>query len=149
MKPDKIRPLAICVFRRDSRIFVAEGLDEVKQQKFYRPLGGKIEFGEYSQQTVARELQEEIGQAVTGLRYLGTLENIFTYNGAQGHEIVLVYDGAFVDEAMYGYESVEGREDGGTLLFTARWKSLDFFQRGEAPLYPDGLLELLLKDRLL
>jgi hypothetical protein len=28
--------------------------------------------------------------------------------------------------------------------FQAFWKSLAFFQRGEAPLYPNGLLELLL-----
>lgn len=142
MKPGKIRPLAICVFRRDDRIFAAEGYDAVKNQKFYRPLGGKIEFGEYSPQTIARELDEEIGQAVKDLRYLATLENIFTYNGHAGHEIVLVYDGAFVDEAMYTRDGVEGRDDN-ELRFVAYWKSLDFFQRGEAPLYPTGLLDLL------
>jgi 8-oxo-dGTP pyrophosphatase MutT (NUDIX family) len=146
MKPGKIRPLAICVFRHENRIFAAEGYDQIKQQTFYRPLGGKIEFGEYGHQTIARELDEEIQQAVKDIRYLGALENIFTFNGQQGHEIVLIYDGAFVDQSMYTRESINGRDDD-ELLFVAYWKPLDFFQRGEAPLYPDGLVDLLLKDR--
>ena len=28
---------------------------------------------------------------------IGTLENIFTFNGGAGHEIVQVYDASFVD----------------------------------------------------
>lgn len=145
MKPGKIRPLAICVFRRGDRILAAEGRDSSKNQTFYRPLGGKIEFGERGAETVAREVMEEIGQAVTGLRYLGTLENIFTYEGQKGHEIVLIYDGAFVDETVYAQETIAGQDDGET-PFTARWMPLDFFRQGGAPLYPDDLLALLDTD---
>jgi hypothetical protein len=29
------------------------------------------------------------------------------------------------------------------VLYTARYLALDYFRRGEAPLYPDGLLALL------
>ena len=46
MKKNRIRPLAICVFLNNNRILVAEGYDPIKQQTFYRPLGGGIEFGE-------------------------------------------------------------------------------------------------------
>jgi len=144
MKPGIVRPLAVCVFCHKKRIFVAEGYDAVKQETFYRPLGGRIEFGEYGHQTVARELQEEIGQAVTDMRYLGTLQNVFTYNGEKGHEIVLIYDGVFADPAMYEAEAVEGHEDG-DLLFVATWKKLKFFRQGKAPLYPDGLLDMLME----
>ncbi|MBI5666966.1 MAG: NUDIX hydrolase [Chloroflexi bacterium] len=144
MKPGKIRPLAICVFSREGRILAAEGYDAVKQEVFYRPLGGRIEFGETGAQTVARELDEEIHAAVANLRYLGTLENIFTYNGQPGHEIVLVYDGDLVDPALYQREAIEGREDDDRLLFVARWKALDEFRgEGAPPLYPHGLLALL------
>lgn len=142
-KRGKVRPLAICLFRHGDHILAAEGYDDVKQETFYRPLGGGIEFGEYGHQTIARELLEEINEAVTDVRYLGTLENIFTYNGQPGHEIVLIYDGAFVDQAVYEREAIDG-EDAGEQLFTARWLTLDFFQHGDAPLYPDGLLALLL-----
>lgn len=144
MKPGKVRPLAICVFYHQGRILAARGYDEIKEQIFYRPLGGKIEFGERGAETVVRELQEEIQADVKNLRYLGTLENIFTYAGELGHEIVLVYDGILVDKKFYQRELIEGREDDDELLFTAHWLPLEAFEGKDAPpLYPDGLLELL------
>ncbi|WP_460164643.1 NUDIX domain-containing protein [Pseudomonas sp. S2_F03] len=51
-----------------------------------------MEFGETSAQAIVREVQEELGLAITDVRLLGTLENIFTYAGRPGHEIVQVYD---------------------------------------------------------
>jgi 8-oxo-dGTP pyrophosphatase MutT (NUDIX family) len=110
VKKNKVRPLAICVFRNKGRILVAEGYDPVKKHTFYRPLGGAIEFGEPSQQTVCRELMEEIGAEVDGLQYLGTVENIFVFNGEPGHEIVLVYDGVLTDSGLYEQAEVEGNE---------------------------------------
>lgn len=137
----RIRPLAICIFSHRGRILVAEGFDPIKQQRFYRPLGGGIEFGEPTVQTLHRELQEEIGAAIKDVRYLGTLENIFTFNGQLGHEIVLVYDGAFVDASLYDREQIHG-EDTGDVTFIAVWKRLDEFTDAE-PVYPDGLVNLL------
>ena len=112
MKPNAIRPIAICVFQHDGHILAAEFYDPIKQQLFYRPLGGAIEFGEHSAATLARELQGGRGAAVTDLRYLGALENVFTYNGQTGHEIVMVYDGAFVDHSLYEQPWLVGAEDG-------------------------------------
>lgn len=142
MKPGKIRPLAVCVFRHNNHILAAEGYDSVKQERFYRPIGGRIEFGERGRETIVREVAEEIGQAVAGVSYLGTLESIFTYEGQPGHEIVLVYDGQFVDKTVYDCEELKGVEDH-EVLFTAYWRPLRYFEQGGAPLYPDGLLELL------
>jgi 8-oxo-dGTP pyrophosphatase MutT (NUDIX family) len=149
MSARNIRPLAICVFSREGRILAAEGYDSVKSQTFYRPLGGRIEFGEHSRDTIVRELREEIGADAADLSYLGTLENVFTYNGEPGHEIVLVYDGRLADEALYRRESIECRDqDFGDLLFIARWMPLEGFRgAGAPPLYPAGLLELLGSDR--
>lgn len=145
MKPNLIRPIAICIFRHNGRILAAEGRDPLKGETFYRPLGGAIEFREYSISTIERELAEELGAAVTDLRYLGALENVFTFNGAVGHEIVMVYDGAFADRAYYELPVIEGREDDG-LPFRAVWVSLDECRAPSAPpLYPTGLLDLLAK----
>lgn len=143
MKKNKVRPLAICVFRRDDRILVAEGYDPVKRQTFYRPLGGAIEFGERSEDTVRRELMEEIGAEVGEVWYLGTLENIFVFNGEHGHEIVMVYDGVLTDSGLYEQAEVEGNEAEVGESFKAVWKSLDEFGEGRSILYPTGLLELL------
>jgi 8-oxo-dGTP pyrophosphatase MutT (NUDIX family) len=142
MKKKRIRPLAICVFLNNNRILVAEGFDPIKQQTFYRPLGGGIEFGETSADTVRRELKEELNAEVGELRYLGTLENIFVFNGTPGHEIVMVYDGALVDSGLYEQAVIVGQEANGEVI-RAMWKSLDEFGEGKSILYPLGLLELL------
>lgn len=143
MKPNVIRPIAICVFRHNGRILAAEGFDPLKQQPFYRPLGGAIEFGEYSADTIRRELGEELGAAVVDLRYLGTLENVFTFNGQTGHEIVMVYDGGFADRALYDRPVIEGAEDDGEKIRAVWVKLADCASPAAPPVYPTGLLELL------
>lgn len=137
MKKNKIRPLAICVFRKNNKILVAEGYDPVKGQTFYRPLGGAIEFGEQSEDTVRRELMEEIGAEVGELKYLVALENIFVFNGEPGHEIVLVYGGLYEQAEVKGSEAEVGES------FKAVWKNLEEFGEGKSILYPTGLLEML------
>ena len=139
---NRIRPIAICVFRNNGRIFVFEGYDSIKGETFYRPLGGGIEFGEYSRDAIAREVREEIGRDVANLRYLGAVENVFVCNAKPRHEIVMVYEGEFADPAMYACESLDGVEDSGD-RFKAMWMPLQHFRDGLSPLYPDGLLELL------
>jgi 8-oxo-dGTP pyrophosphatase MutT (NUDIX family) len=136
-----IRPIAICVFRHRDRILVFEGHDRIKPQTFYRPLGGAIEFGELGRDTIVREIREEIAAEVREVRYLGTLENRFTFEGRDGHEIVLVYAGELVDRALYERDAWEGHEDSGAAM-PVLWMPIGAFGP-ERPLYPDGLLELL------
>jgi 8-oxo-dGTP pyrophosphatase MutT (NUDIX family) len=140
---NKIRPLAICIFRKNDRILVAEGYDPVKHEHFYRPLGGGIEFGEYSEQTIRRELMEEIGAEVCELKYLGTLENVYVFNGTPGHEIIRIYDGVLKDAELYEMPEIIGREMDIDVTFRAVWKPIDQFGAGKSILYPTGLLELL------
>jgi 8-oxo-dGTP pyrophosphatase MutT (NUDIX family) len=141
---NQIRPLAICVFRNRDRILVAEGYDPIKGETFYRPLGGGIEFGERSQETIRRELMEEIGVKLKQdtLKYLGAVENIFTFNGSPGHEIVLIYDGALEDPGLYDQAVILGKEANGEEI-CAMWKNLNDFRAGKSVLYPDGLLDVL------
>lgn len=138
-----IRPLVICLFRHADKILVVEGYDPLKPETFYRPLGGGIEFGEYAQQALVRELREELNAEIKDAHYLFTLESIFTFNGQAGHEIVLVYDATFVDETLYQRAVIDGQEDAAT-PFSAVWKSLVEIAAGGLPLYPDGLLVRLL-----
>lgn len=145
LKVSKIRTIAIGIFRQGDRIFVMEGYDPLKKQTFYRPLGGSIEFGERAEDDLKREMLEEADAEIMNVRYLGTVENIFTYNGEMGHEIVLVYEAEFVDKAFYEQDWLDCREDDG-VPFKAVWKSLNEFGVG-GPLYPDSLLDLLLKHK--
>ena len=88
---ERIRPIALCVFRRGDEILVFEGYDKVDEEVFFRPLGGGIEPGEHSEEAAVREIREELGSEITGLRYWGVTENIYTYNGRPGHAIAFLY----------------------------------------------------------
>src|SRR3954465_585909 len=59
MSSPRIRPLALCVFRKEGSIFISKGYDPKKDETFYRPIGGGIEFGENGRQAVVREVQED------------------------------------------------------------------------------------------
>ena len=144
MNMNQIRPIALCVFLNNNRILVFEGYDKARDETFYRPLGGGIEFGEKAEDTVRRELNEEINVEIEDVRYLGTLENIFTFNGGSYHEVVMVYDAALIESGLYEQAVIVGKEANGDTI-RALWKSLDEFESGKLILYPSGLMELLRK----
>ena len=137
-----VRPVAICVIRRDDRLLVFEVSGPVKNDHYYRPLGGTIEFGESSSIAAAREMAEELDTEVHNVRWLGVIENIFTVNGQLGHEIVMLYEADFVDETQYGRNPIWGQEDDG-LPIKAVWKPMDDFREGRGRLVPEGLLAIL------
>ena len=145
-KKKRIRPLAICIFRKNNKILVAEGYDSVKDERFYRPLGGGIKFGEPGVETICRELMEEINVEVAreSLRFLGAVENIFYFNGIAHHEIVMIYDGALKESGLYDQAVIVGQEANGETVH-ALWKDVNDFESGGSILYPPGLVELLQK----
>jgi 8-oxo-dGTP pyrophosphatase MutT (NUDIX family) len=144
MKPGRIRAIAVCIFLNEGKLLVGDGFDKIKQQSFGRPLGGTIEFGEYSQETIVREIREEIDAEITNLKYWGVLENLFTYNGEIGHEIVFIYRGDFVDKGLYEQSSIDGIENG--IPIRAVWVPLTEFSPEHKPLYPSGLLEMIRRE---
>nr|WP_285848846.1 NUDIX domain-containing protein [Solibacillus isronensis] len=66
--------MVICIFRNDESILIAEGYDPVKEDYYYRPIGGEIEFGKKSAEALIREVREEIEADIFNLKYLGTLK---------------------------------------------------------------------------
>jgi ADP-ribose pyrophosphatase YjhB (NUDIX family) len=132
----RIRPLALAVVREEDSLLVFEGHDPVKDETFYRPLGGGIEFGELGADAVARELLEELGATVLEARLLGVLENVFTYAGEPGHELALMYEVSLAEPVAHGTRVLDDDAE-------AVWIPLATFRDGRAPLYPDGLLELV------
>jgi len=150
MKPGKVRPIAICFIIHKGKILVQKGFDSVKNETFYRPLGGKIKFGELGADTVKRELQEEINAEITNIQYLGTLENIFTYNGQKGHELIQVYKADLNNPELFMQPVIKGFESNGEPV-EAFWVSLDNIMANNnknlavdsAPVYPTGIIELI------
>ena len=135
-----IRPIALAVPRRGDDVLVFEYHDPTKDQTFYRPLGGGIEFGETAESAVRRELREELGVDLLNVRRLGVLENIFHGFGRDGHEIAFVFGCQLADQTLYERDLVgEILDDAGTKV---KWRPLSCFG-SDGPLYPEGLDDLL------
>jgi 8-oxo-dGTP pyrophosphatase MutT (NUDIX family) len=136
--------MVIGVVWRGQELLVYEGYDVSKAETFYRPLGGGIEFGEAAADALVREFREEIGSHLDDIRYLGTLENIYVYGGHPGHELVRVYEARLTARSLYERDSWDFKVEDGSSCH-AVWKPLDDF--ADAPLYPDGLLNLIKSTR--
>ncbi|ARV62038.1 NUDIX hydrolase [Nostocales cyanobacterium HT-58-2] len=138
-KPGEIRVLALGLIRDGDRIFLSEGYDPVKEVTFYRAMGGGVDFGETSLEALKREFQEEIQADLTNIRYLGCLENIFTFNGQPGHEIIQLYESDFVDSKFYQLEKLVFSE--GEREKAALWVDINRFKSGELRLVPEQFLD--------
>lgn len=135
------RCIAICYIRDGNRLFVGDGYDPKKNKRFCRPLGGAIEWGESAANAVAREFKEEMNAELVNVRFETVIENVFTFNGVDGHEIALVFSADFRDRAFYQMDVVACVEDNG-IPFNGMWIDANNLDP-EMALYPDGLLEHL------
>ncbi|MGB3536106.1 MAG: NUDIX hydrolase [Microcoleaceae cyanobacterium] len=138
-KSGKIRVLALGLIQQNDRLFISQGFDPVKQTTFYRALGGGIDFGEPSHIALEREFQEELQAALTNIKYLGCLENIFEYNGKPSHELIQLYRCDFADAKFYNIDSIKFYEKEREKI--ALWVPISRFISGELTLVPEGFLE--------
>ena len=72
---------------RDGHVLVHRAVHE----PFWTFPGGGAEIGETSEQTLAREMVEEMGVQVRVRRLLWMVENFFRYEGRDWHELGLYY----------------------------------------------------------
>jgi len=138
-KQSKIRVLALGLIQNSDRIFVSQGYDKIKQQTFYRALGGGIDFGELSIDALKREFQEEIQAELTNIHYVGCLENIFIYEKKSQHELIQLYKCDFVDLKFYQIEELEFLEN--KRKKKALWVPIEQFKSGELILFPEQFLQ--------
>jgi ADP-ribose pyrophosphatase YjhB (NUDIX family) len=137
-----IRTKALCIFRHQDKVLLSYGYDPSKDETYLRPIGGGIEFGETSVTAVEREVQEEIQQQITHPKLLGVLENLFTFDGQQGHEIVFVYEAKFANPKFYQETEIQGCESNG-FTYIARWHSQAQIELNQFSVYPKGIEQWL------
>lgn len=106
----------------------------------WRPLGGRIAFGEPARDAVVREFLEETGRRVVVIDELAPIETIVAHRGDLGHEISFPFlvRWASSDDEPRGLSALPCTESDGS-AFDARW-----FEEAEAlaesfRLHPDGL----------
>ncbi|EXB25322.1 NUDIX domain protein [Acinetobacter baumannii 1437282] len=137
-----IKTKALCIFRYQDKVLLSQGYDPSKDEIYFRPIGGGIEFGETSTQAIVREVFEEIQQQIRKSRLLGVLENLFTFDGQQGHEIVFVYEAEFIDSHIYKQHHIQGCETNGH-TYIAQWLSREQIALNQYPVYPKGIEQWL------
>lgn len=133
--------MAVCLCRDGDRVLVELGKERGTRRRFYRAIGGRIEFGERAEAAARREWMEEIGVEPRKLRLLGVVESLFEFEGHPGHEIAFVYDGRltrrFKAEAP---TTVIDHEGHGHVVV---WVTIHDLVHGDIPLFPAGALALL------
>jgi len=125
---------AMCIFHKDGKILVSKGFDKVKNEHFYRFLGGGVDFFETGKSAVRREIKEELHSEIENLEIIDVIENLFTFEGIKRHEIVFFYVGDLVNKELYKQNKIHVVED--THEFDAEWISIDGILQGSLPLYP-------------
>ncbi len=133
---------------RDGRLLAAEVYDSEGRVAGVRPLGGTVEFGESSQTALKREFLEELRVEVKILSGPLVIENLYVFEGENGHEIMFVFDIEFVSNDYRHHETITFNESDGT-SGVARWYTLEELDRpGFLSLYPKGLKALLAGRRV-
>lgn len=142
----RIRNLAVGVPVRDGHVLVQEFGGSEGERPFVRAIGGGIEFGERAVEALRREYLEELGLVVTAAELLGVTENIFSFLGRAGHEIVHIFAVECAGLETWPLEArVRVIDDESTVA----WHRLDTLGGDGLPLYPDGALDAArsLRDR--
>lgn len=113
-------------------------------ESYHALLGGRVELGESSEDTVKREILEELGKEVEITGYCCTIENFFNFRGSEYHEIMFVHFAEFVDDEDKKIEetlkNIEGREE-----LEYRWLDLD--KINEYEIRPD-IMRKVLSDKV-
>ena len=135
----EIRPIALGIAVKNNKLLVGEGFDKVKNQTFYRCLGGGIEFLEKSSDALKREFKEEIGADIAVKNFLGISENIFTYQGKNAHELIFFYSIEISDNDYKKEYHIADEDDSGI----AKWIDINEFKNKNKILYPKEIFKYI------
>lgn len=96
------------------------------QETYYALLGGRVKICESSDNTVIREMKEELGKDVEVTGYVATVENFFNLRGKDYHEILFVHKAEFVDESDKKItETLHNVENNSEKHIQYEWLSID------------------------
>ena len=111
---------------------------------YYALIGGRVEIGESSEDTIKREIKEELGKDIKIKEYISTIENFFEIKGSKYHEIMFVYGIEFINEEDkkidYVMKNIEGKD-----YLQYEWIELDRIE--EYTLLPKVLKEVLKENK--
>lgn len=115
-----------------------------KNDDYYALLGGRVKFGENSEETIKREILEETGKEIEITGYISTIENFFEMDHAKYHEIIFVYKAEFMDEKDKLIQDVIPNAEGKEYLY---YKWLDLNDLDNIDLKPK-VIKSILKEKV-
>lgn len=110
----------------------------------YALIGGRVEIGESSADTVKREIKEELGKDIEITGYISTIENFFETKGSKYHEIMFVHKIEFTNEEdkkiEYTMKNIEGKD-------YLKYEWIDLENIDECPLLPIAIKDILKENK--
>lgn len=110
----------------------------------YALIGGRVEIGESSADTIKREIKEELGKNVEITGYISTIENFFEMKNSKYHEIMFVHKIEFSNEEdkkiEYTMKNVEGKD-------YLQYEWIDLNRIDDYPLLPMVIKDVLKENK--
>ena len=126
------------IFRNGNKILLHHGL---KSDHYTLP-GGRVKDGETTNQSLIREMKEEMGYDIILIRPVSFMENMFNFDDKDYHELLVTYEAQFRDEEAYKREKIVGIEERENLEFI--WK--DISELDKLAFVPHILIDIIKKN---
>ena len=94
IKDYKLNVRAACIIKHNNKVLLHKSDDK----EHYCLIGGRVEIGESSENTIRREIKEELDKEIEIKGYISTIENFFTFEGSKYHEYMFVYEAEFRED---------------------------------------------------
>lgn len=123
------------VAMHEGSVFLHQGEGE----DFWTFPGGRAELGETAEETLRREMREELGAEIEVGRLLWLVENFFTYDNFDYHEIALYFLMRLPLDSPYLAQSSPFYGAEGMMKLTFQWFPQSLETLKNLPLLPDFL----------
>ena len=111
------------------------------KKNHYCIIGGRVEAGSSSEETVIREVKEEIGRDIKVTGYIATLENFFEMRGRKYHEIYFLPKCEIIGDVDTSkvIDNIEGKD--------LKYYWLDINKLDQYEILPKELTDILKEDK--
>lgn len=136
----KLNIRAACIIKHNNKILFHRN----DNTDHYCIIGGRIAIGENSEQTVKREMLEELGKEIEITGYASTIENFFEMDNQKYHEIMFIYFAEFKNEEDKKIEYTLKNCEGNDYL---KYEWIDIDKAQDYPILPKVLKEIIKEEK--
>ena len=136
----KLNVRSACIIIHNNKLLVHRNVES----DHYALIGGRVEIGENSENTIKREIKEETGKEIEITGYIATIENFFEMKGEKYHEIMFIHKAEFKDERdksiIETIKNIEGEDN-------LRYEWIDLKDINKYPIKPEIIKDILKENK--